>query len=363
MDARQQQDIEKVAGLISTTAKGLYNAGKAVTAPLDWAATGARYVASPFMWAGGKALKGAGNVVGGAFNHVVNPALLTAGKAAAGTAGAVGAAGAGVATGLGNVAVKNVAAPAVRWFGRRFKEAPISTAAHTGLGSIAVGDMISKSRARPFTTGSHARRKYDNIKSRFHKVGMDMTGVEKNASALGAVKKLISYGGAGPSMLGLGTMAALSPLVIPSLQEAGESVKRTVFPVSDRIRAEEEIAKKQLSMATEHQMKSAIRGSEEQRLQTMDAPVIEDHLNYLTSNDPIINDFALQGPSNVDSLRDTMYTVYNYAPDIATNRQAAQSILREAVTSPDGGLNYNTVKLIADAQKTIRQGHDLRYGY
>ena len=356
----QQQQLEKVAGWLSAGNK-LFRAGKAATAPLDWSATAARHVAKPVASTIGAGMKLGGKAVKTLTDRVVTPALGMVGKVTGAAVGAPLAAGAGVATGLGKAGIKNVAAPAGRWYGRRLKNAPISTVAMTGLGGVGLHDIIKRNRARPFNTGPQARVDYNSLKQQFSKTGMAMTSdqkekIEKVASLIESAKKVLNYGGVGPSMLGLGTLFALPMVAAPSANEFGELVKRTIFPVDQRIKADEEVAKKQLSMATTHDMEKALGRKSALGRQMEDMPVLESHINYLSSNDPVINDFSLQDPNKVDELRETLNTVYRFAPDIATNRQAAQSILRESATSPDGGLNYNTVKLIADAQKSISQG-------
>ena len=57
-----------------------------------------------------------------------------------------------------------------------------------------------------------------------------------------------------------------------------------------------------------------------------------------------------------ETMHNTLDTVYSFAPAIATNKAALRSILREAATSPEGGLSFQTIKHIADAQKTIVGG-------
>ena len=356
MDLEQRHQIEKVAGVLGA-GKFLFNAGKAATKPIDWALTAGRYAVSPFTWAGGKAIRGVGRGMGMVADKVVAPVAMTAGSGVAKVLGGAGAAAGGAATGLGNVAIKNVGAPAARWYGRRLKDAPVMTTALTGVGAFGLRDAYKTNKMRPFTTSPTALKEYDIAKHQFRKVGMDMTNanIEKTASILGAAKRVINYGGVGPSVLGYGALAALPVIAAPTLQGIGDTMKRTVFPLDSRINAEEEVAKKQLSMATQYQMSQDISQHNLMERQQSDAPLLEGHLNYLVHNDPVIKDFALQGPGKFDEIRETLYTVHNFAPDIATNRQAAQSILREAATTPDGGLNYNTVKLISDAQKAIGQ--------
>ena len=51
----------------------------------------------------------------------------------------------------------------------------------------------------------------------------------------------------------------------------------------------------------------------------------------------------------------TANAVYDFSPSLAKNERAMQSILTEAVTSPEGGLSFQTLKSLAETQKFINQ--------
>ena len=243
----------------------------------------------------------------------------------------------------------------VKGYGNMLKKNPVSTVVGTGVMGLGAHDVYKRTTAQPFTTGDQNQSRYNNLKMMYEKRGNDMT-MEKEAGALDIGKKVLNYGGTLPSMLGLGALAALPVIAGPSLSGSGDWLKQKMFSLDSRINAEEEFAKKQVGMAATYEMDKVLGQYSSAGKSYKDIPTMESNLNYYIENDQIIKDYAHQSPSSVDQLRETLHTVYKFAPDIATNRQAAHSILRESAMSPDGGLNYNTVKLIADAQKSISAG-------
>jgi len=68
----------------------------------------------------------------------------------------------------------------------------------------------------------------------------------------------------------------------------------------------------------------------------------------ITDEDPIL---AQADPSELERSFSTMA---RFAPTLASDPYAAQSFLREAVTS-GGGINYNTLKLLAEAERAAQQ--------
>lgn len=355
----QKLQIEKTAGALSY----LFNSGKALMKPVGLAASATRHVASPFAKMTGAGIRGAGKLTGGAINRVGMPLVSGAAKAGAKGTAALAAPVAGAVAETGKIIGNNIAAPATRMLSRSLKRNPIGTTMTLGFGGLGMKDIYNRHTSRNFYNSPSNLSSYANKKLRFNKVGSDMTpeqkkNIEKTAGAIGAIKKAVGYGG--PSLLGAlgmgGLTLAASPILVPSLNAAGDSIRRNLFPLDSRINAEEEVAKKQLGIAAAHQMDQMLGQQDAMGRNFKAMPQLEQNLEYIVSNDPIVSDMVGQDPSKVDTLRETINTVYEFAPDIATNRQAAQSILRESAMSPDGGLNYNTIKLIADAQKSISGG-------
>lgn len=56
--------------------------------------------------------------------------------------------------------------------------------------------------------------------------------------------------------------------------------------------------------------------------------------------------------ANKNDMSDAFETMRRFAPTLATDKHATKAFLREAATS-GGGLNYNTIKLLAEAERAI----------
>lgn len=353
----QLNQLEKNAGLM----RALYEGGKLVAKPIEYGLRGAGAVLSPAVSVAGKTLKGVGNVANTAMSRIGLPIMGGAAKVVGGTAAGAGAAGAGAAASVGKGIHKGFIAPMASKYTNLLKEHPIGTPLVTGLTGMGAYDILKRSTHRPYTNSPENYNSYENLKQRYTKVGHDMNpeeqiSFEKAASALDAIKKGIQFGGTLPSIAGIAAAASLPYLMKPTLESSGHWLQRQLYPLDERIKADEEIAKKQLGIIAAHQADQMLGQQKAMSKSFQDMPKLESNLEILIQKDPIIADVVAQDPGKRDDLRETMETVYDFAPDIATNRQAAQSILREAAMSPDGGLNYNTIKLIADAQKSITGG-------
>lgn len=66
------------------------------------------------------------------------------------------------------------------------------------------------------------------------------------------------------------------------------------------------------------------------------------------ATDPLLQE------ADPELLEESFKTMVQFAPTLATNPQAVQSFLREAVTS-GGGVNYNTVKLLTDIEQSSQK--------
>jgi hypothetical protein len=350
----EKYQLAKNANLLS----GAFQLGKFVGKPLELGIRGAGAVAQPIISGVGAGVRGVGNVANWGINNLVTPVVTKGLKGTAGVLGAAGAGAAGTASSVGSGLISGVGAPIAKGITNAFARNPISSTVTAGLGGMGLMDLYRKNVGRNFTNSSQNLMPYEMKKRMFTKAGSDMSNnemkkIEKVASILASAKKLVNYGDPAPSLLGLAAMGGIGYALKPTLETAGQSLQRMVFPVSERIRADEEIAKKQVGMIAAHQADAALGQYASQIKEMRDMPMLESNLEYMVQKDPIINDVVSQDLSKQDELRETLQTVYKFAPDIATNRQAAQSILREAAMSPDGGLNYNTIKLISDAQKSI----------
>ena len=347
IDPHKQQQIEKVAISIAD----VYNAGKNVSNAVGGIAGG---VVKPVIQGAGKAYTAVLPVINkgltNAFTKVIGPAtgMATAlgGKALLGTASAL----AGAATHGGKHVIKSAVVPSVKTYGKMLAARPVATVGGTGItmyGGHKIYDNLKNNHE--FVNSPNVGRRYNELKENFYKMGSE--GMEKRA-ILGQAGKLLDNKA---NWLGLAALAAVPTVAGPTLLGLGDSIKNNVFPLSTRIKADEEVAKKQLSIATAREMENVIAKSRA----SADMTVLEKNLNHLIHNDHVLKSYALSSPQKVDALRDTLQTVYNYAPDLAINLHASQAILREAAMSPSGSLDYNTIKLLTDAQKTFRQTRQL----
>jgi hypothetical protein len=70
--------------------------------------------------------------------------------------------------------------------------------------------------------------------------------------------------------------------------------------------------------------------------------------DQVSATDPILAE------ADPEELQQTYATMTRFAPTLASDPYAAQSFLREAVTS-GGGISYNTLKLLAEAERAAQQ--------
>lgn len=83
-------------------------------------------------------------------------------------------------------------------------------------------------------------------------------------------------------------------------------------------------------------LKRSLQGREHRRV-----------FEQVTAIDPILAE------ADPGMLQQSYKTMTRFAPTLATDPFAVQSFLREAVTS-GGGINYNTLKLLADAERSTQ---------
>ena len=70
--------------------------------------------------------------------------------------------------------------------------------------------------------------------------------------------------------------------------------------------------------------------------------------DQVRSTDPILSE------ADPEVVQQSFSTMARFAPTLASDPYAVQSFLREAVTS-GGGINYNTLKLLAEAERAAQQ--------
>jgi len=74
-----------------------------------------------------------------------------------------------------------------------------------------------------------------------------------------------------------------------------------------------------------------------------------DPLEDIVASDPVLAD---ADPAEIEEAYATMK---RFAPTLASDKNAVRAFLREAVTS-GGGVNYNTIKMLSDAENSAQEG-------
>ena len=152
-----------------------------------------------------------------------------------------------------------------------------------------------------------------------------------------------------------GSVGAGATILGPTLRTTGEQLQKGVYPASKRINKEDELAKMRLSTLDKFDIDKELKAKEKAYKTKTIYPQAMEVLTTLKSKDPILSDAAKDKKLN-SIMGQTMDTVYSFAPDVSKDPRAMQSVLTEAVTSPDGGLSFQTIKGLADTQKAITQG-------
>ena len=174
------------------------------------------------------------------------------------------------------------------------------------------------------------------------------------AGKAGGVARDLGFGTASflpKIILAAGGAGLLAKALGPTAQTFGEKIQKKVFSTSDRVNAPDEMEKARVTALGDLYARREIKTIKTKT----DSPKISDVLAHIKSTDPFLGE-AARDPKLKGVMQQTMNTVYTFAPDIAKDHRAMQSILTEAVTSPDGGLSFQTVKSLAETQRFINQG-------
>jgi len=210
-------------------------------------------------------------------------------------------------------------------------------------------DNFAEDRSMPRSPMSELAKEAGLEKEAFIGSGLRWLGEKARSTGFGGAeflpKIVLAAGGAGLMAKALG----------PTAQTFGEKIQKKVFAPSDRINAEDEMEKARVNALGDLYAKREVKTMDSKFKAKADGPQISDVLSHIKRNDPFLGD-AAQDPKLKSVMQQTMNTVYTFAPDVAKDHRAMQSILTEAVTSPDGGLSFQTVKSLAETQRFINQG-------
>lgn len=71
-------------------------------------------------------------------------------------------------------------------------------------------------------------------------------------------------------------------------------------------------------------------------------------------SDPVLRDALRSNPAALGQMKEAFATLVRFAPSLAQDVNAVRSYLREAVIS-GGGINFATIKQLADTEKTVHE--------
>jgi hypothetical protein len=157
----------------------------------------------------------------------------------------------------------------------------------------------------------------------------------------------------------------VNKLLGPSAETVGKSLERKLFPAESRLGlsdvelAEEAKARaKTIGMENAQKLLAAHSAGELAQAETLThTPAREAILNTLKTEDPLIG-AAMVDPTQKKIIDDTMTTLKAFAPTLSLNKNTVKSVLREALTSPEGGMSYQTIKQLAETQKSVSESGD-----
>ena len=251
------------------------------------------------------------------------------------------------------------AGKAVKVVGKQLEKKPLSTVAKGALlaTTVPIGYRL--------TSQENYLRRYDKpeFKNELYSSGPSQSStkyagygmrvsnyLEKEASTVDALSRIVKDA---PVAIGsLGLAGALNSLFGASLKQSGENLKRNIFPESDRMNIADEIAKSRAEAIGKFEADRYIDSLESKHKERAELPKAQHVLTSLRSHDPLIGQ-AYKNPAMKQVIDQTANAVYSFAPNVAKNDRAMQSILTEALTSPEGGLSFQTIKSLAETQSKL----------
>ena len=336
----RMSDLEKEAGLGSFMGKKLYQGVEGFGKGVDWT------VKLPFRGLN-TLLTPPGEGSTGALRKALGRGVWGAAKATGKGVVGAGKAALPIARGAASYAVNN---PLKTGFG-------VLTAQHMGqqLKPIATGEMYLKkmrdvgNRGGGYYTGgtnSLFKSGEELMEKKSSFVRKEIAGVLDDLRKNMIVNTMLASGA-------LGT--GLYTIFQPTLKTYGERLQRQIHPLDARIGAEDEVAKKRVSHLGDYEGKQMIKDKERAMKQKLVLPSVKSVVENIRGADPIVHE-AWKTPELKKVINQAMDTVYSFAPSVASDPRAMQSVLREAVTSPEGGLSFQTIKQLAETQKAVSDG-------
>lgn len=181
-------------------------------------------------------------------------------------------------------------------------------------------------------------------------IGKAVAGVQ---AALGRKRVLIPLG---IGAAGLGTAGIFTAM---GGDRPGDTlsyrINRGLHDLTDRIRADEQFGEafaKQLGSSSANELVDLTKDIVSKGYESMKntfalSPARATIFETLKKEDP-----DLAAADNA-TLAEAYHTMSRFAPTLSTDKNAVKSFLRTVATSPEGGADFNTIKLLAEAENAI----------
>lgn len=211
---------------------------------------------------------------------------------------------------------------------------------------------------------------YDGPEEYFEKLGGIADKLYTAAGATwGALKKPGVYipGALGFGALGAGGLALGATGVSKALEgeRAGDTlgyrINRGLNNLYDRVRADEaagEAFAKQLGTGAATALLGLTTDMAAKGYQTL-----KDRMGLSPTRQKIFSmlkrEDATLAQANNKTLLEAYHTMAKIAPTLASDKNAVRSFLTEAVTAGEGGLNFQTIKGIAEAESAVRKATEI----
>lgn len=192
--------------------------------------------------------------------------------------------------------------------------------------------------------------------------------LEKNAGALDSIAKVIGAiltplknpAVAATVGLGAGALGTVGAWQMMGGDRPGETlsyrVNRALHSLTDRIRADEQFGEAFAKEVGSSSAKSLIgltkdmvtKGYETMKDSFMVSPVRKQIFDTLKREDTTLRD------ADNKTLLEAYHTMARFAPTLSTDKNTVKAFLRVAATSPEGGVDYNTIKTLAEAENAVQ---------
>ena len=180
------------------------------------------------------------------------------------------------------------------------------------------------------------------------------------AAAMAALKNLRRPAVYIPVGLGAGALGTVGAWQMMGGDRPGETlsyrVNRALHSLTDRIRADEQFGEAFAKEIGSSSAKNLIgltkdivtKGYESMKDSFMVSPVRKQIFETLKREDE-----TLSGADN-KTLLEAYHTMSRFAPTLSTDKNTVKAFLRVAATSPEGGVDYNTIKTLAEAENAVQ---------